>query len=785
MENESLNINEKDDFLNKKNILNYSLKENTNYYPYVIPKYGEKHIIAYKLSSLSIDYKKYIKYITTNTETRQFIYTFFSIYLELILTGYGFESTDKIYEVFTHENSGFTYNILHLIKQYSQIQPTFYFNFKQQYYNGYDLATKKEMIMNEFVRISNNFDIYKKIKEFFFSKIEEKNELFLLQNFSKLIEIIEESILLLKNFDIKNQYEKYNIVIDDFYDDDSNENTYFINRIRNRPMKVYYLIKIKYKFKFEGKNKISRDALDKFNEGLNDYQIIGYGFYKLQNEYFYVPKNYEGLKLDCYNIKLKKIVDEFGYNYVDLFRFQNEIEDFLDENINYDEFENSIISKYRKDYYSYFKNFQFLSEFFKEPLEQKNNSTNYDDCFKNVIAHLLFLPYIDIRLEEKKLYVLGPIYKKIINLIINEEKELDYIKNKKIYNNNIQYGISFEKYLKLLFQYQTSILYSKKITKIFILSQEIKNPTNLNWNYIQKKILINPNILFIIDQRNSNGEYFDILFAQTELKDNEIYITFFFIQISVKKPIQGLKKILDSFYCIVNDYKNEIKKYNYKFNNAFFYIISSENEKYKDLFQFCFDANLKINITYDENNKCFSYYSNPFVTAQESEIYEFPTEQNYYDLITNYIKFQGFEKIPKNIIFYDTQLLEASQFNNRADIFNYTFNDEFISKKFGTITKIKFLIELKFNNKIILQKNILGICEKKEEILMIMNKDDKTLLNKKRVLLTINKKQIYWIRNKVFDDNGNKFNFNGNFHLFIIKSSKQMNKFNFFYYLYF
>ena len=68
---------------------------------------------------------------------------------------------------------------------------------------------------------------------------------------------------------------------------------------------------------------------------------------------------------------------------------------------------------------------------------------------------------------------------------------------------------------------------------------------------------------------------------------------------------------------------------------------------------------------------------------------------------------------------------------------------------------------------------------------MIMNKDDKTLLNKKRVLLTINKKQIYWIRNKVFDDNGNKFNFNGNFHLFIIKSSKQMNKFNFFYYLYF
>ena len=67
---------------------------------------------------------------------------------------------------------------------------------------------------------------------------------------------------------------------------------------------------------------------------------------------------------------------------------------------------------------------------------------------------LLLIPHVNIDFNNKKINVMGPIYCKIINKIILEETNLNNLLYKKI-NNNVLYGIAFEKYLKLSLEYKT------------------------------------------------------------------------------------------------------------------------------------------------------------------------------------------------------------------------------------------------------------------------------------------------------------------------------------------
>lgn len=773
MNDDFSNIINGQNFYNKKEILNDNNTENVeNFFPYITPVLPP-HIFAVKLSSLSLDYDKYIKFIDQKEQKIQYIYTYFSACIEVILTSTQPINMERVYEIVVHENSGFTFNILNIIKNYSKEQPTFYFNFEEQYHKGYDLKTKKKMLLNEIIRISNNFEIFQDIEKFFLSKTEGKEEIFSIYNFSELLQIIEDCLLILKKYDTESKIVKFNIVIDDFNYDTSIYQKYLSFKKRDKK-KIFYIVKIS--------NECSL-ALDYFNEVIENSQIFKLHFYRLQNKYmdmFYVPKYKEDcVHLKCNNnyknsIKLQKIIDLFNYNIVDLFRFKQEIDLFLDEIINYDEFENFIISQYRNDYDTKFRNtLPFLSTYFKKNLTEDENSTNYGKSNELLMEKFLFIPYISIKLIEKKLFVIGPIYKKIINLIITEETELTNLKNKNNYNNNIRYGISFENYLKLFFQYNTGNLYHQKnIKKIFTFSKEIKKPNSINWKLINKVIAKNYDKinLFIIDQKNNNGQYFDLLFLKCYVENNEICVILFFIQISVKKSINDLKKILDSFFGIINVYKIEIEKNNLKFKNAYFFIISSDQEECESLFNYCFNSDLKINIAYDELSNLFYYYPERYVSLRDSKIRQFPEEQNYQQLLTNYIQYESFEKMKKKMIFSDLQLIAHSLCFDRCKIFRYDFNAEFLKKKFGYIFKLKFLIKIKFNKTLVLKSNVFGISNIiliKEHL--IENKKNINFLRTKKAITGI-KKQVYWIKNKIYDDKGNKINYEGNFRLFQIIS---------------
>ena len=230
--------------------------------------------------------------------------------------------------------------------------------------------------------------------------------------------------------------------------------------------------------------------------------------------------------------------------------------------------------------------------------------------------------------------------------------------------------------------------------------------------------------------------------------------------------------------------------------NSFFYLISSDNIINKNLFEYCFNNGLNINITFEENKKIFRYYKNSLIFDVD-EIKELPTEQKCEDLINNYLKYQIFKIIP-NITFTEDNLLLFSKYHNNITYFGFTFNNVFIRKKFGDDIKIKFLIELGYKSQYILKNNILGICtiyerekdnkreEKKEEKNKVNykninnNKLNKKLLGKKTIRLI--KKQIYWIKNILVDDNGklldnNTFSRYGSFHIFKVTSLNKK-KFN-------
>ena len=150
---------------------------------------------------------------------------------------------------------------------------------------------------------------------------------------------------------------------------------------------------------------------------------------------------------------------------------------FIKGEINFKELENIIINAYRYEYSILFRYTNTLYNYIQKPIEDNVDSFDYNE--KNVyLGYLLLLPYVDINFEEKKIHIMGPIYKKVINKLIEEQK----LYNDILYDfkNNIKYGISFENYLKSAFQYQTLELYNENSNKFFCFSKEIKKPSTIN-----------------------------------------------------------------------------------------------------------------------------------------------------------------------------------------------------------------------------------------------------------------------------------------------------------------
>lgn len=780
-------------FTSKKNLL--KIEENKDYkcYPYIKPKdeFIGLDLFVYKLENLSLDFRKYFKYIPEEIEKVQFIHSVYSYVLEIVLFKYGHDSNQIIYEIFNHSSSGFTFTIFHLINQYNNIQPTFYFNCFQQYFMNYDINSKIEMIINEFIRICDKYELYSTVINDFFQKTNNNDEIYDFKNFYKLIEIIEQSFMIIEN-DENKKYQKLNIVVDDFILLDTKEYNSFRETLIIKEKKCYYL----FKFATKRNNKREVLALDYFNERLNDYSSVNKFFYILSNDIFYMPRNHENTVKSCFNEykQLEEIIKLFGFNYVDLFRFKKDIDLYLNNLISLEEMEYIIISKYRQEYSNYF-HYEFLLKFLSQPLDEKTHTFKYSNSLLGSMNMILLLPYVGINLENNDIHVMGPIYRKIINKIIAEEKEYDNIFYKNIYNNNVQFGLSFEKYLKLVFQYKTFKLYkSKNIKKYFIYSKEIQNPLSINWNYINEKQKLYNDILFIIDQTNPNGKFFDILFLRLKTINGVTHCILFFIQISVKKKVNDLKEILDNFITIVNKYKIKIEKNNnYIFDDAFFYLISYDEDIYKKLFDFCFESNLYINITFDDKLKIFYYYKNSY-EFDVDELSELPTIQNYKKLISNYLKYQIFTTIPK-INITEEKMLNFSEKHDKIDTFGMSFETQFIKKKFGEQKKIKFLIKLEYRDSYRLKCDILGICEIKEKEadekkekqkygeIKKLNKNETNSINQKLLGNKVNliryvKKQIYWVNDGLRDENGNPYNNKKTlyFHIFKITTLNKKKK---------
>ena len=375
---------------------------------------------------------------------------------------------------------------------------------------------------------------------------------------------------------------------------------------------------------------------------------------------------------------------------------------------------------------------------------------------------------------------MGPIYLKIINIIILEEKDFLTLKNKKINPDPTQYGTAFESYLKSIFQYRI-ILNFNNIQKFFIKAKQIKDSISINWNFIKNKSKNKVEALFCIDQTNGDGQFFDFLVIKTNDNGIKISCILFFIQISINKSIKKLKEILDKFYYIINKYKDDIQNNNLEFTNAFFYIISSEFKIPNELFTYCFKRKLKINITFKELSDEFYYYKS---LIEVEEITELPQKQNYEEILSNYLKFEILKK-NMNLPISDKQLDKFSQFKNKINSFGFNFNSNFFKENFGNNINIKFLIELKYDYKYILNNNIVGIQiiysnqnEKKNKIKKskkkLKEKDDSNFLGKKS--LRVIQKQIYWFNRKIIDENGEKIYFEGIFYLFKITNKKEHNE---------
>ena len=551
----------------------------------------------------------------------------------------------------------------------------------------------------------------------------------------------------------------------------------------------FYLIKFIYENKFNTRGKIIYKALDYFGQCVNYSKFMHKFFYLLAEDKIYIPRYLEKHKINCYSNhkQLEKIIYIFGNNYSDIFKFKNEIDLYLKNVIDFNEMEDLIINSYRQEYSNTFKNI-FLLYFFSQPLNEDTSSVIYNESLTGYLSGLLLIPYINIDFVNKKINVMGPIYCKIINKIILEETNYNNIIYKNINNNNISYGIAFENYIKLSLEYKTLGLNLEEKNKYFIYAKEVKDSKTINWNFINKKILLNDNNMIIIDQTKTNSAYFDFIIIKIKRNNDQLYCTLFFIQISVSKSIQQLKDILDNLFRILSEYKIIIKENNMIYSNSFFYLISSESQINKNLFEYCINKRLNINITFEENKKILCYYRDSLIFDID-EIKKFPTEQKCEDLINNYLKYQIFKKIP-NITFTEEDLLLFSKYHNNITGFGFTFNSVFIRKKFGNDIKKKFLVELVYNSQYLLNNNILGICtiyerekddksdnkkEKKNKINEINtnNKLNKKILGKKVIRLI--KKQIYWIKDMIVDDNGNILNkntFSGywSFHIFTIKT---------------
>lgn len=636
---------------------------------------------------------------------------------------------------------------------------------------------------NEFLRLSDNFVIFSNIIEYFEKKIDGVKDIFELNKFFVLLRIIANCMLIIYILD-KKKYEKLNIIIDDFFLIFSSVNDYneFALKVKkSNDRTIYYL----FKFRYEIDDDISYPSFIKFNKSISSYKYLNNLFFLLSNNKFYIPKayEYESRKL-IFNEKNKKMIEitkMLGNNYWDLVKFKYEIDLYLKDIISIDELEYKIIAKYRKEYYQTFYN-KYILSYSSECIDENVLEIDYKSLNIKLMHRLLFFPYISIIFEYEKIKVIGPIYGKIINLLIKEEKEHDIIINRKINNDFIQYGLSFERYLKLLFQYRTFPLYpdyaSGSPQKYYMLAKEIKDPLTINWHYLKVSSNKNSRKLFIINQINANGQYFDLLIIEIISDNDKSYCKLYFIQISVRKSIIKLKEILNNLYPIIEEYRLYIENNGMDFNNAYFYIISSENEIYQKLFKYCFNRNLAINITYEENQDYLNYYRNSF-TFNVSKIVEMPNEQNYYDVISNYLKSEIFKNNPI-ISFSNEQLIKYSKFHEKIDELGYNFNNKII-RKFGKKVNIKFLVELEYKNEYKLRKNVLGISEVYENVIkQILAKSDKKELttDKKTIKKTLRKKQIFWYQDKIIDGNGKAITctYKGTFSLFKITKRKAKKK---------
>ena len=770
---------DENDYNRKKKLLNTNEQKNQKlYFPYVMPdKNGPgKDVYFYKLINLSLDYDKYLHYLNHNVEYLEFLFTSYSYYLENII--FALSKENVLFQIYNHVKAGFTFTILHILKIGKNIQPCFYFNYNQFYSLVNDLKTKKEMIFNEFVRIIDDFQTFNKIINIFNQKIE-NNQIWLKENFFHLLEIIKECLKFLHN-NVSNykKYQKIGIIIDDFVLNAYVEENYnnFILKLKSiKELQVFYVIK----FLFLINNKYEPTSLRYFSDSTSQPIFYNNAYYFLTEEdLIYLPRNLEQGEVNCFPgfEKIQGIINNLGNNYCDLIRFKGDIDLYIKGIIDYKELEEIIINTYRCEYSNVFKYSNTFYNYIKNPIKDSVDYFNYNEKYA-YLGNFLLLPYIDINFSEKKIHIMGPIYKKIINKIIDEQKIYDDILYN--FNNNIKFGISFEGYLKSAFQYQSFELYKENYNKYFLFCQEIKRPSTINWSYIfLKSSLCNNNHnknLFVIDQSNTNGQYFDYLFIKTIKINNKIICKLFFTQISVKKTIEKLIEILDNMFLIIDDYKTIMSKNNLEFSQAYFYLISSEKKIYKELFNYCFKLNIYINITFQENEKCFYYYGNNSYDFADI-IKELPIKQDYKTIISNYLMFEIFDKIPKTVSFTNKQLINFSKFHNKIDKFHFQFNSDFIIKNYGENINIKFLLELDYNKKYMLKKNILGITinENENENKKEITTNNVSLLGKKIVKIKPKiKKQIYWINNTLVNEKLDIVNYSGKFCIFKITQKKR------------
>jgi len=630
---------------NKKRFLLYpeEIINPKEYYPYFIPnnKYKEVDVFCYDLRNLTLDYKKYIKYIPKNETKIQFIYTDFYYYLLSILKEKGFTNREVLFEIFNNEKAGFTCTIFKVIYDLESKQPTFYFNFYQQYKVAKTTDDQREMIFNEFVRLSHNYEVFCSLTKKFNKKVNNSQKIFSINNFYLLIRIIEDCLLLL--FDNNINYEKLNIIIDDFFigDDYSQIKSYEDFKIDlHMNKKAFYLIK----FLCFYNNQFIYGSQQYLEYKMpSDINKVGEYFYEIGEERLYLPKENEKIFDNSGNLfnfcegyeKIKTLmIHSIGNYYIDLFKFCENIYLFLNNIINYEEMENIMISAYRNEYIKIFYG-KFLYNIFEDIVKEDVDYIPYTRRNDEIFSKLLCLPYLSFDFKNNRINILGPIYKKIINKIILEEKilkDMNFFSVETIIDK-IKSGLSFEKYIKSLFEYQTAKLYlNEKIKKYYMVSKEIKEPNTINFEYIKAKVELNNFNLFIIDQINQNGQFFDFLFIKIE----NSHVTLYFIQISSKKSEEDLKKIIENIYFILNKYKNIIREKKLVYKDAFFYLISSQNLKDENIIKYCIKNDLYINITFEEKRKQFFYYN-------ENTLYypilleEFPEEYNISELTKNYI----------------------------------------------------------------------------------------------------------------------------------------------------